>query len=414
MSNTDVNLADADMLLKCGGPPIEMLRRWQESDPVHWNPVPEDYYNPNPRMKMTKGFWVLTRYQDVYDASRNPTLFSSALGGPVIWDLEGNALKAQQAGLMGMDPPNHVRVKSLVVSPFMPRRMDAFTPEIQEVVADIIGAIADKGECEFVFDVASRLPVYTFCVLMGVPPEDRDRVFQIGNAMADTDNYHDINALHAEMAALALKVTELKRAHPDETMMSAYANAEVDGKPLSQSKITAFFTTIAIAGHETTRNTASHFVRLMAEYPDQRELLLSDLNTHLPNAISEVLRFAPPVMQFRRTASADTEIGGKAIKAGDKIYLSYVAANRDPSVFPDPDRFDITRDNAGKHLSFGIGQHACLGARLASLQLKLLLEAVYTRLPDIAPTEPSDYLNNIMFNGLRQMPVRFTPEQRAS
>jgi len=411
MSEQDVNLADADLLEKCDGPPVAMFRRWQETDPVHWNPPPENFYNPNPRFKMDKGFWVLTRYQDVYDASRNPTVFSSAIGGPVIWDLEGTPLKAQQASLMGMDPPQHVKVKSLVVTPFMPRKLDAFTPEIEGVAKEIVDAIASKGSCEFVFDVASRLPVYTFCVLMGVPLEDRERVFAMGNAMADTDNPHDIHAIHMEMDAIARKVTEAKRAHPDETMMSSYANAEVDGKPLSQSKITAFFNTISIAGHETTRNTASHFVRLMHEHPDQKELLLSDLDRLLPNAINEVLRYAPPVMQFRRTAAQDVDVGGKTIKAGDKVYYAYVAANRDPSVFPDPDRFDITRENADKHLSFGIGQHACLGARLASLQLRLLLKELYTRLPDIAPEGPPDYLNNIMFFALRKMPVRFTPEK---
>ena len=411
MTDIDVNLADPDLLIKGSGPPFGMLKRWRESDPVHWNPVPEGYLNPNAQFQMTKGFWVLTRYQDVYDASRQPLRFSSALGGATIWDLEGNWLKAQQAGIMGMDPPKHVRVKSLVVTPFMPRKLDAFTPEIEGVIRDIVDGVAAKGGCEFVFDVASRLPVYTFCVLMGIPPEDRERIFTLGNAMADLENPHDLRAIHIEMDAYARKLADAKRAAPDETMMSSYANAVVDGEPLSQAEITMFFTTIAIAGHETTRNTATHFVRLMAEYPEQRALLLSDLDRHLPNAINEVLRFWPPVIEFRRTAAEDMELGGKQIRRGDKIYFSYAAANRDPAMFEDPDRFDITRENADKHLSFGIGQHACLGARLAGLQLRLLLKDVYTRIPDIAPVGEAEYLNSIMFNGLRRMPVRFTPER---
>jgi cytochrome P450 len=410
VNDMDVNLADSDLLQTCNGPPVAMFQRWRETDPVHWNPPPAGPANPDPRFKIEKGFWVLTRYDDVYAASRNPKLFSSAVGGPVIWDLEGMSLKAQQAGLMGMDPPQHVQVKSLVVSPFMPRKMDALAPEIAGVAREIVDSIAPKGTSEFVYEVASRLPVYTFCLLMGVPLDERERVFQLGNALADTDNPRDLRAIYEEMSAIAQRLTEMKRAAPDDTMLSSYANAVVDGKPLSQSKITAFFSTIAIAGHETTRNTAAHFVRLMSQYPDQKALLLSDLDRYLPGAISEVLRYSPPVMQFRRTALEDTELSGQQIQAGDKIYLAYVAANRDPAVFSDPERFDITRENADKHLSFGIGQHACLGARLASLQLFLLLKEVYTRLPDIELVGSPQYLNNIMFFALREMPVRFTAE----
>lgn len=407
---TDVNLADPDMLVRGKGPPFAQLARWRETDPVHWNPPPEGYVNPNPQFQMTKGFWVFTKYAHVYDASRKPLLYSSALGGATIWDLEGAWLKAQQAGIMGMDPPKHVRVKSLVVPPFMPRKLDAFTPEIEQVIGDIVDSVATRGECEFVFDVASRLPVYTFCVLMGIPPEDRERIFTLGNAMADLENPQNLREIHFEMDAYARKLAEAKRATPDATMMSAYANAVVDGAPLTQAEITMFFTTIAIAGHETTRNTAGHFVRLMHEYPEQRALLLSDIDRYLPNAISEVLRFWPPVIEFRRTAAEDIELGGKHIAQGDKIYFSYAAANRDPEMFENPDRFDILRSNADKHLSFGIGQHACLGARLATLQLRLLLKAIYTRIPDIHPVGELDYINSIMFNGLRTMPVRFTPE----
>jgi cytochrome P450 len=412
MTTGDLNLADPELLVKGNGPPFEMLARWRKEDPVHWNPPPPGYDNPNPQFRMDKGFWVLTRYEDVYDASRKPLLFSSAVGGATIWDLEGSWLEAQRAGMLGMDPPKHVRVKSLVVTPFMPRKIDAFTPEMEAVVRELVDDVASRGECEFVYDIAARLPVYTFCVLMGIPVEQRQRVFEMGNAYADIENPHDMRAIHFEMDALATKLADEKRKAPDETMMSAYANAVVDGKPLSQREITMFFTTIAVAGHETTRNTATHFVRLMAQYPDQRALLLSDIDKYLTNAIHEVLRFSPPVIEFRRTTTEDIELRGKQIKKGDKIYFSYASVNRDEDVFEDPDRFDITRHNADKHLSFGIGQHACLGARLALKQLHLLLKELYTRLPDIEPTEAPDYINSIMFHGLRTMPVRFTPEQR--
>lgn len=407
----DINLADPDLLPRALGPPYAALAHWREHDPVHWNPPPPGYANPNPAFQMTRGFWVLTRYEDVFDASRQPLRFSSALGGATLWDLEGKALEQQRAGIMGMDPPLHPHVKRLVIPPFMPRNLDAFAPEIAEVAKRIVDDVAPSGECEFVYDVASRLPVYTFCVLMGIPAADRERIFTIGNALADLENPHDIPALHRELAIYAHQLAARKRATPDRSMLSAFVNGVVDGESLSPDQVTMFFTTIAIAGHETTRNTAVHFVRLMNAHPEQYALLRSDLDRYLPGAIDEVLRFAPPVVEFRRTATEDIALHGRTIAKGDKVYLSYPAANRDPAVFPDPDRFDITRANAGKHLSFGTGEHVCLGARLALLQLRLLLTEVITRLPDIRPVGTPEYQNSIIFHGLKTMPVAFTAER---
>lgn len=409
VADLDINLADPELLPRGKGPPYAALARWRASDPVHWNPPPSGYVNPNPAFQMTRGFWVLTRYDDVFEASRQPLRFSSAMGGATIWDLEGKALEQQRAGIMGMDPPLHPHVKRLVIPPFMPRNLDAFEPEIAQVARRIVDDVAPQGECEFVFDVASRLPVYTFCVLMGIPEPDRERIFSIGNALADLENPHDLPALHRELATYAVKLSEEKRAQPDRSMMSAYVNGEVEGEKLTPAQILMFFTTVSIAGHETTRNTAVHFIRLMAEHPEQYALLRSDLGRYLPGAIDEVLRFAPPVVEFRRTAAEDMTLRGKAIKRGDKIYLSYPSANRDPEVFPDPDRFDITRPNASKHLSFGTGEHVCLGARLAVLQLRLLLTEVITRLPDIRPVGTFEYQNSIIFHGLKSMDVVFTP-----
>ena len=167
---------------------------------------------------------------------------------------------------------------------------------------------------------------------------------------------------------------------------------------------------MSIAGHETTRGTAVHFIRLMNEYPDQYELLRSNVDQYLPNAIDEVLRFSPPVIKFRRTVMKDTELGGQPLKKGDKVYLSYPAANRDPDVFESPHSFDITRGNARKHLSFGTGPHVCLGARLAHMQLNALLKEIVTRIPDMHPVGDKEMLRSIWFNAVVNMPVEFTPE----
>ena len=409
----DTNLVDPDLIPSLEGPPHALFDAWRQSDPVHWNPPNETYRSPLPDGHLDQGFWVLTRYQDLYEVSRNQDLFSSHEGGPIIWDLKGESLKRQQANLMGMEKRQHLAMKRLLLPPFAPRQLAAFEPEIQQAAQEIVDGIAPWGECEFVFDVASRLPVYTFCKLMGIPNEMREQVFRLGNMAADTENRveGEQSALF-QLFAISDALSAEKREKPDDSLLSSLIHNEVDGERLDQLSINMFFVTMSIAGHETTRGTAVHFIRLMHEHPEQYELLKSDLDKHLPNAIDEVLRHSPPVIKFRRTVMEDTEIGGRPVRKGDKVYLSYPAANRDPAVFEDPHRFDITRENANKHLAFGTGPHVCLGARLAHMQLKALLAEIVTRIPDIHPTGEKSMLRSIWFNAIVRMPVAFTPEMR--
>lgn len=408
----DTNLADADLIPSLGGPPHDLFRQWREKEPVHWNPANPAYSSGPVGGNIKQGFWVLTRHKDVYDVSRNQQLFSSHEGGPIIWDLDPEQLAMQQAGLMGMRPEMHTKVKRLVMPPFAPRELAAFEPEIAQVAKEIIDDIAKKGKCEFVFDVASRLPVYTFCKLMGIPDDMRETVFQLGNRTADVENRPESEEDSAafELFAIAEKLSEEKRKNPDDSMLSRIIHGEVDGEKLDQANINMFFVTLSIAGHETTRGTAGHFIRMMSQHPDQLKLLMTDLDKYLPNAIDEVLRMSPPVIKFRRTVMEDTNVGGQDLKKGDKVYLSYPAANRDPEVFEDPDRFDITRENASDHLAFGTGPHVCLGARLAHMQLKALLKELYTRLPDIHPVGDQEMLRTIWFNAIMKMDCEFTPE----
>ena len=391
-----------------------MFDTWRESDGVHWNPPAEDYVSPMPGASISRGFWVLTRYQDVVDVSRNQELFSSHEGGPIIWDLEPPQLALQRANIMGMEPQNHRAVKKLVMPPFAAHELEALHPEIDGLAKSIVDSVAAKGTCEFVFDVAAKLPVYTFCKLLGVPDRLRDTVFRLGNQAADTENparADQANSAPLSLFGIANELAEEKRQNPDESMMSRLVHGEVDGEKLDENQIKMFFVTLSIAGHETTRGTAAHFVRLMNEHPDQYELLRSDVDRYLPNAIEEVLRFSPPVVKFRRTAMQDTTIGDTEVAKGDKVYLSYPAANRDPSMFQDPHRFDITRGNASRHLAFGSGPHFCLGARLARYQLQALLKEIVTRIPDIHPDGQLEMLPSIWFNALIRMPVAFTPER---
>ena len=407
----ETNLINPDLIPEGNGPPHALFDVWRETDPVHWNPPVSSYASPMPNANLTKGFWVLTRYKDVYDVSRNQTLFSSHEGGPIIWDIEGDELAMQQAGLMGMEHNRHIQLKRLLLPVFSPKELAAFEPKIKLVAKEIVDSISKLGNCEFVFDVASRLPVYTFCTLMGIPNELRERVFQLGNIVADIENPRtgDQEAVY-ELFGICDELSAKKRQAPDTSMLSRLIHGDVDGEKLDQMNINMFFVTMSIAGHETTRSTAAHFIRLMNEFPDQYKLLRSDIDKYLPNANDEVLRFSPPVIKFRRTVMQDTEINGCRVLRGDKVYLSYPAANRDPRVFRDPHSFDITRENAGSHLSFGTGPHVCLGARLAHIQLRALLREVVTRIPDIQPIGETEMLRSIWFNAIIKMPVSFTPE----
>ncbi|MDE0700682.1 MAG: cytochrome P450 [Acidimicrobiaceae bacterium] len=410
----DINLASNNDLMTIDvGVPYEYFAVLRREAPVYWNPPPVDgarifelgdAYEPI-------GFWVLSKYGDVVMASKDTDRFS-AWENSVLWiDTKQSemALAAQRAGMMGMDPPDHTQFRRLVQPGFTPRSINALEPHIRGQAAKVIGELAERGEAEFVFEVASELPMILLCEMMGIPQERRDEYMALGNATASfefNDNFvEDQINLFLMLDDVVKTVTDA----PDDTLISKYVHGEVDGRKLAPDEITQFFQTLSIAGHETTRNTTAHFVRLMDEHPDQKALLLEDLEGRLPNAIEEVLRVSPPVMQFCRTATEDIELRGESIRKGDKVYMSYISANRDEDIFDDPDTFDILRPNAGKHLAFGMGAHFCLGASLARLQLRCVLAELYTQLPDISLAEAPTPMYSVWFNALNEMPVRTCP-----
>lgn len=400
------NIIDPDIFPAEQGPPHQLFDHWRETTPVHWNPENPAYVTPMLGSTGVKGFWALTRYQDVYDVSMDQERFSSYEGGIVIWDHTDEELIRQRANFMAMKPDDHSAVKKVVMPPFLPKSLKQLAPQVEKLAAEIVDTVAARGECEFVFDVASRLPVYTFCELMGIPEELREEVADYGNALADAET-RMAHALDPTIGLfkVAQELAEEKRRNPDDRLMSAMVNDTTLN--LDPMQINQFFLVFAMAGHETTRSTAAHFIHLMNRNPEQYELLRSDFDAHIENAIDEVLRYTSTTTNFCRTAMADTDIGGQAVKKGDKIYLSYSAANRDPSVFDDPHRFDITRANAKRHLAFGAGPHICVGARLAKMQLRALLKEITTRIPDIHPVGEPEWLRSIWFNAIIKMPVEF-------
>lgn len=272
----------------------------------------------------------------------------------------------------------------------------------------IIDRVRDADDGEFVYTVAAELPMMTLTELMGVPKSDWKQFFEWGNAIAAVED-PDTDALQVAMELFGYchQLVEEKRKNPDGSMLSNYANKEIDGERLTDFEINMFFLTLSIAGHETTRNTTAHVIRLLSEFPEQRAVLLDDLPGRLPNAIEETLRFSPPVVQFRRTATRDFELHGVRIGEGDKVYLSYASANRDEELFTDPDRFDILRPNADQHLSFGAGPHYCMGTTLARLQMRTILEELLTARPQVHVSGPVTRLRSIWFNALTEMPVEY-------
>jgi len=409
----DVNLGDPDQLMEVGNPPYEYLAVLRREAPVHWNPAPDKAIGGS--MPLTKGFWVLSRHADVDMASRDPEVFSSWLGGPVLYDnapdvapLSPYSLEGQRCGLMGKDHPEHTAYRKLVSVGFTPKNIAQLEPMIRSHAQRIVDRVRDARDGEFVFTVAAELPMVILCEMLGVPPSDWPQLFEWGNSIAAVED-PDIDGMQVagEMMGYCHQLVAEKRERPDGSLLSNYANTDVDGEQLSALDINMFFVTLSIAGHETTRNTTAHVIRLLSEFPDQRAVLLEDLGGRLPNTIEETLRFSPPVMQFRRTATKDIDLHGIHIKENDKVYLSYASANRDEAVFTEPDRFDILRPNAGKHLSFGSGPHFCLGARLARLQLRILLEAVLTARPQVHVSGPVSKLRSIWFNAVTEMPVNY-------
>ncbi|MET1002948.1 MAG: cytochrome P450 [Acidimicrobiia bacterium] len=404
----DLNIADREAMAEFGIPPDRYFAVLRRTSPVHWNPPP-----PLPdtgQVFVTKGFWILSKYADVDMASKDWARFSAWEGG-VLWldpeNVDFTSVENLRAGLMGMDPPDHTMFRRLLQPGFTPRRVAELEPAMRVQAQRIVTDLARRGSAEFVFDAAAQLPMFLLCELMGIPEKDRPQyVEQAVDAAKLDDPDVDQRSVNSALFRYCRDLVARKRERPDDTMISKYANGTIDGRRLTDMEIAEFFVTLSIAGHETARNTTAHFVRLMSEHPGQKQLLLEDLDARLPNAIEEVLRFSPPVMHFRRTATTQIELRGNVIAKGDKVLLSYVSANRDDEVFEDGDRFDILRANANAHLAFGAGPHYCLGAALARMQLRCILGEVYRVLPELEVSDAPTWMRSVWLNGLSAMPVR--------
>lgn len=401
----DVDLYDLDRWEQAV--PHDMFALLRREAPVFWHREPRG----------GRGFWAVTKYADVVHISKNPRLFSSYRGGTNIFDIPEEDLAITRNLMLNMDPPQHTKYRRLVSQGFSPRRVAALEPHIREVTTRILDRVAPRGECDFVTEISAELPLQVIAELMGVPQEDRQMIFDWSNKLVGFDDpefrenpasMEEGKRVAAEMWAYAHQLAERRKREPGNDLVSALMHAEVDGRRLTEMEFDSFFLLLAVAGNETTRNLISGGMLALIEHPDQKRKLL-DHPELLPTAVEEMLRWVSPVISFRRTATADTELRGQKIREGDKVVMFYISANRDEEVFPNADRFDVTR-SPNEHIAFGIGEHYCLGANLARLEIRVMFEELLRRMPDLELAGPPRRLRSNFLSGIKSMPVRFSPE----
>jgi cytochrome P450 len=382
------------------GHPWEAYRWMRENAPLCWH---DEADGP--------GFWVLSRYDDVKAISRQPKLYSSHEGGVMMDTADPMTLAAQQFMMLNMDPPEHDRFKHLVLRGFTPKGVQALVPRVQALAAEIVDDIVERNECDFVADIAGRLPSGLIAELMGIPRADGERLYHLTELMHTTDDA--VAPPEARMAAIgemlgyAASVAQTKRDSPADDIASALVQAEIDGDRLTDAEFQWFFLLLVNAGGDTTRNLMAAGLQLLFDHPGERARLTANVDGLLPTAIEEMLRCTTPVIYFRRTLLDDTALYGTTMHRGDKVVMLYGSANRDAEVFPDPDRFDVGR-SPNPHLAFGGGgPHLCLGMHVARLEIDALWRQILTRLPKLESAGQVELMSSNFIAGVHAMPVRW-------
>jgi cytochrome P450 len=364
---------------------------------------------PSPTGQAEAGYYALLGHADVTEASRNPAVFSSAAGVSSVFD------SVESSGsMLTMDDPRHARLRRIVSRSFTPKMIAKFEADVRRTAAQVVDDLLAAGPGDFVAQVATRLPLKVICDMMGIGDEHYDTIVRTTNIMlagGDTE-YVSADPLQAQQQSRAaaddltgalFAVAQGRQEHPGEDLVSVLVTGNVDGERLTHGELFSFFILLMAAGNETTRNAISHALHLLTEHPDQRALLLSDLDGLLGSFAEEVVRHASPVIWMRRTVTRDYVLNRQALTSGDKVLLVYQAANRDPAVFADPDRFDITR-SPNPHVGFGApGPHFCLGAHLARREITTIWRELLTRAPGIRAAGEPDYLQSSFVNGIKRL-----------
>jgi cholest-4-en-3-one 26-monooxygenase len=393
-TSLDIDLSDPELFRS--GDPLAAFRRLQSEAPVYRNDGVEG------------SFWALTRYEDVVHVSKNPEIFSSGRGTIIGLDPEGS--------MLSMDNPRHKKLRGLVEKGFTARMVRDLEPHTREVTRRVFDELGDDEEVDFVARISSELPLRVIIEMLGTPPTDANYLKELGDVMvgnADPD-YNPAGArdegsgpaqAQLEMFNYFKSLAAERARHPGDDLVSVLLQAELDGEKFDEMDFLIFCMLLVIAGNETTRNLISGGMLLLFENPDEHRRLQSD-PALMPTAVEEMLRMVTSVMHFERTATRDTEIRGQRIAEGEKVCMWYVAANRDPDIFADPDRFDAGRQ-PNPHLAFGGGgPHFCLGASLARQEIKALFIELLARYPGIEQAGPAERLRSNFIRGIKSLPVR--------
>jgi len=382
--------------------------------PLDWfeEPLPD-----NPYLQAGPGYWCVTRHEDIATISRNPDIYSSAQG-ITITDTPPEFLEFFSS-MIAMDDPRHARLRRIVSKGFTPRMLAALEDSVQSVAAGIVDEIADRGQCDFVTDVAAALPLKIVCDLMGVPDSAYEMVFKntniilgVGDPEFAPEGVDFVTALlnaGAELAELMNEVADAKKGGDGTDLTSVLVNAEIEGDHLDQADLASFFVLLVVAGNETTRNAISWGLKYLTDHPKQRAIWANDFEGVAPSAIDEIIRLASPVTYMRRTVTRDTVLADQEMSEGDKVARFYLAANRDPAIFDDPYHFDVLRSPNSQCGFGGPGPHFCLGAHLARREITVMFRELFERLPDIATVEEPDPLQSSFIHGVKHLKAQFTP-----
>jgi cytochrome P450 len=407
----EIDLADPDSYVE--RVPFEWFDHLREDHPVVWHPEPA----PN------RGFWAVTRYDDLTAVHMDWETYSSELGAVAIEELDAEQLEIRKS-MLETDPPRHTELRKICSKRFSARGVGKYEEWIRDVARNVLDQSLPLGEFDFVNEISRELPIRFLCSIFTVPQEDAPELITWGDNMianqdpdlsaavvdrVDTEEYRFLPF----RSPTALKVFEYadrqrdqRLADPADDVIQALTVAQSEGR-LNEREFHNYFALLMIAGNETTRHTISHGMLALMQHPEQLQLL-RDEPERIPTATEEILRWATPVYHFRRTATRDAELHGQQIKTGDKVVTWYISANFDPEVFPDPHTFDVTR-SPNDHVTFGPGgPHFCLGAHLARLETKILFQELIPRLDTIELTGPVERIRSNFVNGVKRMPVRVT------
>jgi cholest-4-en-3-one 26-monooxygenase len=387
--------------------PVEELAELRKSEPIHWVDVPGGTGGFG-----DKGYWLVTKHADVKEVSKRNDVFGSSPDGAIpVWpqEMTRDAIDLQRAVLLNMDAPQHTRLRKIISRGFTPRVVGRLEEELSQRAQNIVKAAAAEGSGDFVEQVSCELPLQAIAGLLGVPQDDRDKLFRWSNEMTagEDPEYADVDPAMSsfELITYAMKMAEERVKNPTDDIVTQLVEADIDGEKLSDDEFGFFVVMLAVAGNETTRNSITHGMIALANNPDQWELYKKERPS---TAADEIVRWATPVSAFQRTALVDTELSGVQIKKGQRVVLSYRSANFDEDVFDTPHIFNILRD-PNPHVGFGgTGAHFCIGANLARMTINLIFNAVADHMPDLKPVGEPERLRSGWLNGIKHWQVDYT------